>query len=474
MKIILEIVDGPEKGRVVTLKTGDRCTFGRVQGEVKLPRDRLVSGKHFQALNDGQQLLITDLNSRNHVYVDGAQIETNMPVAVSDGSSIVAGRKTKFLVKYEQSTINEPRTIVEGLGVGTTPEDLTSIESRENLDQRQRQRENRMPQDADSLDQARRPGHELNALESSKFLQHDSAKPTSVDAAESQAFVAAGVFDWSDEKSSKQGTRGETVPGSGQGVSGTRFGKREATPIVQRKKESNFTDSFLAPIYGHEQATKARVSEMPASKSRSSVSPVVAPPRYSSQRLDNHIHVYSGDCLPANSTETVADLLERLASRQALVFAMHPAKASSELSDPLSLAAPLFYWLPDAIARETAPVLVDGSQVSDLRHIAASWNQQSLVTFCGESAVEMQRHLLQLIRMDLQTGHASENILGLCWPCLLAPLLEHATAKSADFVFADAINAILMEDSSSPTWKIYSRNSMETQLQQLGFIKHAG
>lgn len=84
---VLEIVEGPEAGRMIPL-TGP-VELGRDAGAgIVLQQDDLLSRRHVRLTPEADGVLVEDLGSRNGTFVDGDQIHSPAHLAV-DGQLLV-------------------------------------------------------------------------------------------------------------------------------------------------------------------------------------------------------------------------------------------------------------------------------------------------------------------------------------------------------------------------------------------------
>lgn len=81
MKLNLTVIAGPDQGQSFELPSGQTVVLGRgEQADIRV-NDPAVSRTHFEASNQGDELLVADKGSRSGVFVDGAKVETaNVPV----------------------------------------------------------------------------------------------------------------------------------------------------------------------------------------------------------------------------------------------------------------------------------------------------------------------------------------------------------------------------------------------------------
>ena len=84
---VLEIVEGPEAGRMIPL--AGPVELGRDAGAgVALQQDELLSRRHVRVTPEADGVLVEDLDSRNGTFVDGDQIFSPAHLAV-DGQLLV-------------------------------------------------------------------------------------------------------------------------------------------------------------------------------------------------------------------------------------------------------------------------------------------------------------------------------------------------------------------------------------------------
>lgn len=75
MRVILEVISGPQARTEIALAGHQKATFGRTNwADYQFPADTLMSGKHFSVECDGQTCLVCDLNSTNGTYIDDERV----------------------------------------------------------------------------------------------------------------------------------------------------------------------------------------------------------------------------------------------------------------------------------------------------------------------------------------------------------------------------------------------------------------
>ena len=100
MKLTLTVIAGPDQGQSFELPAGQTMVLGRGdQADIRV-NDPAVSRTHFEASNQGDELLVADSGSRSGLFVDGAKVTT---ANVAVGAIIQVG-DTKMRV----SVVGEP------------------------------------------------------------------------------------------------------------------------------------------------------------------------------------------------------------------------------------------------------------------------------------------------------------------------------------------------------------------------------
>jgi S-DNA-T family DNA segregation ATPase FtsK/SpoIIIE len=103
---VLEIVEGPEAGRMIPL--AGPVELGRDAGAgVALQQDELLSRRHVRITPEADGVLVEDLGSRNGTFVDGDQIFSPAHLAV-DGQLLVGVTVLQLLNATSGATILRP------------------------------------------------------------------------------------------------------------------------------------------------------------------------------------------------------------------------------------------------------------------------------------------------------------------------------------------------------------------------------
>ena len=101
MNVFIEIVSGPEKGRILQLLDNQLLRVGRSKkADVALPLDKSISSLHFSLECAEQTCHIKDLNSRNGTFLNGRRMTE---AVLKTGDEIRAGHTTCVVSIHEAS-----------------------------------------------------------------------------------------------------------------------------------------------------------------------------------------------------------------------------------------------------------------------------------------------------------------------------------------------------------------------------------
>ena len=121
MRVVLEIVSGPFKGRKTVLSTNDSLSVGRSDwAQLVCTYDERMSRVHFKLRTDEYGCYLVDHSSRNGTFVNGMRITDCMLRA---GDQINAGF-TDFVVEIEGDSPERARTLH---GTSWVPKDIDSV-----------------------------------------------------------------------------------------------------------------------------------------------------------------------------------------------------------------------------------------------------------------------------------------------------------------------------------------------------------
>ena len=121
MRVVLEIVSGPLRGRKTVLIANDSLSVGRSDwAQIGFaPQDERLSRVHFVLKSDEVACYLADHSSRNGTFVNGVRITECM---LRDGDKIYAGA-TDFFVQIEGDSPDQARSMG---GNSWVPQDIDS------------------------------------------------------------------------------------------------------------------------------------------------------------------------------------------------------------------------------------------------------------------------------------------------------------------------------------------------------------
>jgi pSer/pThr/pTyr-binding forkhead associated (FHA) protein len=100
LRLVLEVTDGPLKGKLIVVKSGETIRVGRTpKAEIALAADTFLSGVHFALECDSNGGRLRDLKSRNGTKLNGEYIQE---AVLQNGDMVYAGQ-TEFVVRFEAS-----------------------------------------------------------------------------------------------------------------------------------------------------------------------------------------------------------------------------------------------------------------------------------------------------------------------------------------------------------------------------------
>lgn len=106
MRLVLEIISGPNTGQKIITQAGESVTIGRTKkAQVEL-EDTFMSGEHFAIECMGGACGVRDLKSRNGTKVNGVPVKVEV---LKDGDKISAGQ-TDFIVRIDADSADQGPT----------------------------------------------------------------------------------------------------------------------------------------------------------------------------------------------------------------------------------------------------------------------------------------------------------------------------------------------------------------------------
>jgi pSer/pThr/pTyr-binding forkhead associated (FHA) protein len=183
-----------------------------------------------------------------------------------------------------------------------------------------------------------------------------------------------------------------------------------------------------------------------------------SPPIYHSEQFETGVIRYEGKSVELEP----AMVVRRLAT-------IDPAYAIADLRNLAAEARPspadgsyLFEWL-GAAAAGNSPVLLQQDETDIPQLIGQAWQRNAVVClFSHAKKEELLVHLRE--RAKLNQG----QILGICWPQTLGPLLERYHKEFAE-TFLKPLRAVFVEGAASPdSWYLYCWEPLDETLVRLG------
>ena len=121
MKVILEMLAGPQKGKYFVFERPEAFVIGRKKNErvqFRIPRDPFLSRYHMLIEVNRTQCSLRDLGSTNGTKVNGRRIKTSV---LKDGDHLSAG-KSEIRVRIEAGALSEPE-VGDGPPTSDSPAD---------------------------------------------------------------------------------------------------------------------------------------------------------------------------------------------------------------------------------------------------------------------------------------------------------------------------------------------------------------
>lgn len=495
MIIILEVVEGPEAGRTVTVNDGHSCLIGRVSGDLVLEKDPLISGQHMSISNNGSTCLVEDLASRNHVFVDGKQIPPSIPTAVGDQCQIKAGTTTVIRVNILPDPIAKQNVDDGSIPNGGTSGLNTVNPMEENGDSIRERQVSNFGFDLNSIDVEDDVlrGNVKESLSHSEDVETGSTSPFENKASPFD-FGSGDDFAADDSNAalpipdSKIDSASEEVAPSGV--------PRENSPSAGEKISSNFSESIYIPGQGttaHIPIAANPASLTPPNKTKIEFERIIS---------EDGVYVFGGVAQSEDAAGAVNDLLERLSNLGTIVCLTHSFEreltnektgdsddddgalsenalsAESDLildeagSNQVATTA-LFDWLPKEVASSAGPVMFERSELPDSEELNSNqWGGNSIMWLLGADKQEIFDHLKSIVRMDLKTGKQVDGVLGICWPNILSSILDGREVSAVSKIFDTALHGILYEDPEEKyVWRFASTIDLSEKMRGLAIFE---
>ena len=116
--------------RFIILKEG-KFTIGRTEGDLTIEKDPALSRKH--CLFDGKirEVTVTDLKSRNGVWINGTRVRAETPILLNEGDWIQVGRMNLFFTPTQTIPDITRTSMIPGIGSTTGSVSKTLMEEPE-------------------------------------------------------------------------------------------------------------------------------------------------------------------------------------------------------------------------------------------------------------------------------------------------------------------------------------------------------
>lgn len=166
-----------------------------------------------------------------------------------------------------------------------------------------------------------------------------------------------------------------------------------------------------------------------------------------------------------------SSILVQLQRSMPMLTLLHFQKGGMEYPADLTDATPLLHWLPDESARNFGPVLVPQTkQLDRLATVDALWDADAAVCVFARDAEGASKHLLKLLKYNMNGGSDEDGVFGYCWPSVLGSLLECQTDAVVEVILGNVINFIFIEVPGQPgNWQIFGSEEQLASIGQLGF-----
>jgi hypothetical protein len=219
--------------------------------------------------------------------------------------------------------------------------------------------------------------------------------------------------------------------------------------------------TFVARIDGG-----ADVADVAAAKTVAAAAAARLPPkkktavRYTTEECNTGLTLYRGavaDLSPAH----LIDLIGRKLPLYLLVDTRKLPEPPADLPPPQYL----FDWLPPDAAAKSSPIILAQTEYADcFALVEQGWGEDALIALYSKTdPQDLRAHLRK------QTRSGPDAVLGICWPGVVAPLLQFYKREMAAKLLA-GIDAVVVEFPDFPdTWQVFAPAEFRTVLESLGF-----
>lgn len=134
----------------------------------------------------------------------------------------------------------------------------------------------------------------------------------------------------------------------------------------------------------------------------------------------------------------------------------------------------LFDWMPDEVRADVSPALLAPSDSEDrFALIEQGWGKDALLCIFSKSEkAQLFEHLRSVLRGKKSEADEppKEQMLGFCWPGVVAQLLAHQPAEPVGY-WMSRIDAIFLESKRPPHWQLFSSEAFADGLEKHGFVR---
>lgn len=432
----LKIVSGPKAGEIVTLSSGE-LVFGRTQGDVVTSWDRSTSSRHFKIEKNVDRFVLQDLGSTNGTFVNGNAVNTcqlNDADRIQIGDTFfsvhllnAAGPERQFNGE-ESSGFFDPYA-----NVVTAPKRKKTVETQAPAEVREADRVTDIRQvrlrimssaEQDTL-------YWLGPGQSLVFGRTPSSDVCmAFDASLSSRHFRLTCYPDRCEMEDLQSRGGTWLNGKRINQSTIFGGDRLRAGSTELVVEVECADGTLV---------------------RPDVDRIVSVPSIGEMQEFTGVQSVKANGLTSIRGKfpdalSIVDLFERLHQQMPLFVMLDFGRISLPLPETVDIeSSQLFDWIP-AVAAARTPLLVALDELPEWQaYVEEAWGLDGLVGLQSElSKQELLSNLHERLTESSHGPEAAQGITGICWPSVLASVLENDQQGFVDRFF-EGLNLALFE-----------------------------
>lgn len=457
----LEITSGPKIGQQLRIAE-QKLTFGRTQrADVVLDWDSLASGLHFQIHFDGTSFQLVDLGSTNGTFVNGERIETS-PLA--DGDQLQVGETT-----FAVHCLNDKSSADEASpsdGVAFNP--FASLEGPSDTPPN-------TPASAAVVDTVRSGNSGNASLKGLRQIRLRVVSAIETDATFTVPYGESVTFG--------RTTQSEVCLGFDPMLSSKHF--RVVCQATQCTIQD--LDSANGTWFSGGRITTAELSH--GDRFRTGRTEFLVEFEYAPQPAANSVRLPQAgpNSLPAIASpcagglmkwqgeaaqpSTMVELIERLLPLGKIYLLVDFSRLEVPIPESLEISSSsLFHWFPPETSLHS-PQLLEVDSVPDWQAIIQQgWECDAIVVLLSQQDKD---DLLAALR-EMVVCHASEpaqrrSIKGICWPSVLAALLENNSDPVVEQLFTVAEVAFMPSSLEPQGWLAFGPPENMQALSPVGF-----